>query len=356
MEVIETYGNFTLFRSNKPLFSYKKEKIENLDEFVTIYSVSEMNIHLIVKGYNPIKPEDGFLHMVVWRSQGMSKFQFKLITVVDPGEFEVKAYITPPVVFTYPYILIEFFVSDSIGGKPIKRIPIKVIDNSFAMTLLNYNQFSPFYKQLILPEFFFPQLPPRVIGVYQRMRRNIQVWGSAVAQAGRKLFVLAVKTGGSSCPFHGHSSDPSTSLSRDDSYRNLDTITYQADNWCSKCFGTGMLGAFDYIKIAYGGLFIVSTVNQYGEFENVGRVIIEAGTPIKPGDYVTDLNDVYVVKPPVEVKEFYELPLYYTAPIEVLPALNPISRIIATILRNFDDYLWRYRLPTDKLYEQGEIG
>ncbi|MEM2174072.1 MAG: hypothetical protein QXI58_00405 [Candidatus Micrarchaeia archaeon] len=343
--IIKQYGNFTVYGSTNINYSIKKSLQITEGDFITITNISELEIFMIVEGYNPIPPERGFVHMVIWRAQGPSKFEFKLISVLDYGDFKVKALLSPPVVYTYPYVLVEFYVSSEIGGKPEHWLPIKIMDNSLAMSLLNYNRYSSFYKHIIIPSFYRYNIPPRLLGVYQRLRRDIQVWGSAMVGAGRKLFVMAVKTGGSTCPFHGHSSDELMSSRKDDAYHHIDVKAYQADEWCSKCLGTMMLGAFDYITLAYGGLFTSSVVNEYGEYLNVGKVIIEASTPIKPGDFVTDLNDVYIINPPNEVREFYELPIYYTAPVRSLPSINPIRRVVPFIVRNFTNYVYRYRIP-----------
>jgi len=354
--VIGSFGPFTIYGSKSIEtdinFLSNLNRIEDSDLYVELNDFSELEVYLSVSGYNPIKAGEGYLHMVVWRSQSFRRFQFKVLRVIDPGEFTTKDIVAPPVVYTYPYVLIEFYLSNEIGGKPIKKVPIKINKPALANVILNYNKQQTLYPFIIIPSFYSKNLPPRVLGVYTRLRRNIQVWGSAMMQAGRKIFVLAKKSGGLACPFCGHARDEQRHRKKDSSYKTLDVVPYQADAFCDKCFGTGMYGAFDYIRLGYGGIYTTSVITGDGLIENIGSVILEASTPIKPSDYITDLMDVYIVQVGIEIREFYELPLYYRAEIRSAPAQNPIRRIIPYILENFNRYIWSYRIPDQSIFDE----
>jgi hypothetical protein len=336
--------NFPYLTINDLIISQEEKEIESqysYGDFIYINSLRSNNIDLEIEIQNS---NDYTVIGSIIESFGHEKQELLKYIIIPPNSKE-----TFNITLTYFYILNESHIT-------LEFYKLEV-NNTYNVNKKLFIQVNPIVENLIIEErrlykrSYYEKITinkqgnyitsdPRIMGIYSKMRRNIEMFMRLRNANRRKFLWFSTRLSGSSCPYCTYNSsvlDRKNYLFEEEKYINYN----EAKSFCLHCFGTTYLGGFYGIKSFYAFFTYGTFKTPEGGLVKTGNIITPGDTPIKTGDYIFDGNNLFYISSEIEINTFFDLPVYFRASVINVSPLSPLNVLIknfSNTLKNIFDY------------------
>jgi len=364
-DLIGAFGPFSLYSvediSSKEIAVKGNEKPQSA---ITIYEVYPTLFEVHLRGFNPYPGT----RIVAARLSTVYDYSGDIIDVIaieriDSGEFELRIPIIDYNTGWIPHYRIDFYVAKEDGSIRTDINPwdleervkiylygearLRLITQDYTVPQRSFLDYVVFSANSMLRQSFDLMANPgsselgvdplstktpnfyRTLGQNRLLIMKTQKFLS-VKDPVNTWFLLRRKLQGPHCPAH-------TVEPYDEDEEHLFNIAKADNPFCSLCYGTGIYGAFDSIRKIKALVTTGTVLDATGMQHRAGYIITT--TPIKPGDLITNLNRTYIITNQVEVRERFEQPIWFRAPIGDMPYQSPMVRLAIPIIRKLMDKL-----------------
>lgn len=294
--------------------------------FLKDYAISNINITLEIENENDFP-------VALYIFVGINDKEKELISIniLNPGSNKIDLF--------YLYRTFSFNTSLILRAYRLNGI-YNISDRVYFRTKKSienilYNRrifFKPYYDKLVLVNLFHKYfINPRIAGIVAKMYRNSKMFFHIKNAGSRYQYYFSVKIDGIPCPFCGIQNE---NLPHKYLFVEKNIIQYN-DNinpFCTYCLGTGYYGAFNFIQKTQIYLTYGKVIDPEVGIVVSGNAIISGEIPVKAGDYIWDGENTYIIQPPIEIRSFYNIPIWYRTNITNLSPLDPIIRVLNNIV------------------------